>query len=180
MVLSLSHSVFAGQSVSLAPINFKVSAAHALSKFEQVVLRPENLLRRYRPVGVKISNKQVAGNEVSFTATKTVLFVSKSIYVHGIFESNEVARGCARGEVGYSLMMHFESSHHLVTDNVDRLQALICLREETDSKISGQIRSQINLGSRYSRTLGPIAVNLIKDQVQPLLSALTEEIRSMR
>ncbi len=174
LVLSLSYSAFAGQSVQLAPINFQVSASDALSKFEQVVSQPENLLRRYKPVGVKISNKQVAGNEVSFTATKTVLFVSKSLNVHGIFESREVSRGC------YRMTMHFDSSHHLVTDNVDHLQASICLREESTSKISGVIRSQIILGSRYSRTLGPIAVNLIKDQVQPLLSALTEEIRSMR
>ncbi len=173
-MLMLSPSVFARQSIPLSPINFSVSAAHVLSKFEQVVLQPENLLRRYRPVGVKISNKRVAGNEVSFTATKTVLVISKSVYVHGILDSHDTGHGC------YSLRMHFESSDPLVTNNVDELQAQICVREDSDSKLTAQVKSLIITGDRYSRALGPMAVNLIKDQVQPIISALTEEIKSMR
>ncbi|MES2526699.1 MAG: hypothetical protein V4598_06410 [Bdellovibrionota bacterium] len=174
LVLLVSTSVFARQSIPLSPINFQISAAHALSKFDQVVQDPEGILKRFTPVGVKIRNKQVSQNEVSFTAIKTVLFVSKAVYVHGRLESREVSRGC------YSLSMRFESSDPLVTNNVDELKASICVREDSESKISGQIKSQIITGDRYSRTLGPLAVNLIRDQVQPLLSALTAEIRSMR
>lgn len=174
LVLIVSPSVFARQSMALTPISFQISAPQALSKFHDVVLNPEDILRRYRPVGVKVTNKRVSHNEISFNAIKTVLFISKSVYVHGVLESNEVSRGC------YNLKMRFESSDQLVTNNVDELKANICVREDSDSKISGQIRAQIITGDRYSRTLGPIAVNLIKDQVQPLLTAVTEEIRSMR
>lgn len=170
----VSFSALARQSIPLAPIAFRVSASSALSKFEQVVLQPENLLRRYRPVGVKISNKHVAGNEVSFVATKTVLFISKSVYVHGILESRDSGRGC------YNLRMHFESSDALVTNNVSEMQAQICVKEESDSKLTASVRSQIITGDRYSSTLGPMAVNLIKEQVQPLITALSEEIQSMR
>jgi hypothetical protein len=151
-----------------------------MSKFDQVISNPERVLKRYRPVGVRVSNKRVAGNEISFTAMKTVLLISKSVYVHGILETREVNRGCGRLERAYSLKMRFESSDSLVTNNVDELRALLCLREDSDSKVSGQIRPELITGDRYSRTLGPLAINLIKNQVSPLLNALTEEIKSMR
>ncbi len=180
VVLSLSTSAFARQSIGLAPVSFQVSTDHVLSKFDQVISNPESVLKRYRPVGVRVTNKRVAGNEISFTAIKTVLLISKSVYVHGILETREVGRGCGRSERAYSLKMRFESSDRLVTDNVDELRALLCLRENSDTNVSGQIRPELITGDRYSRTLGPLAINLIKDQVSPLLNALTEEIRSMR
>ncbi len=173
-MLMVSSSVYARESIALAPINFSISAAQALSKLDQVVNNPEGILKRFRPVGVKVSNRQVSHNEISFTAIKTVLFISKSVYVHGVLETSDVSPGC------YNLKMRFDSSDSLVTNNVDELRARLCVREDSDSKISGQIKAQIITGDRYSRTLGPIAVNLIKDQVQPLLTAVTEEIRSMR
>ncbi|MBC7713953.1 MAG: hypothetical protein H7177_11480 [Rhizobacter sp.] len=180
MVLLLSLPAFARENIVIPPVNFQISTDHALSKFDQALLHPEEILKRYMPIGVKISNKRVTQNEISFIATKTYLFISKSILVNGILESSEVIRGCSREEVGYELKMHFESSDHLVTDNVEELQVLICLREENQSKITGQIRSQIITGSRYSYPTGPFAVSLIKDQVSPLLSAMTEAIKSMR
>lgn len=179
-VLLISPSVFAKQSIALSPISFQISADHALSKFDQAISHPEDVLKRYRPASVKITNRRVSQNEISFVAVKTVLFVSKSVYVHGVLESNEISRGCSGSEKGYSLKMHFEGSDHLVTDNVDELRAVVCLNEESNTKLTGVIRSQIITGDRYSRTLGPLAINLIKEQVQPLLSALTEEIKSMR
>lgn len=180
LALLVSSSVFARQSIGLPPINFQVSAQNAQSKFDQVVHDPENILKRYKPVGVKITNKRVSHNEISFTAIKTVLFISKSVYVHGVLDTREVSVGCSRDERGYSLKMRFDSSDQLVTNNVDELRALICVREVSESSIAGQIRPLLIKGERYSSTLGPIAVNLIKDQVQPLLNAVTEEIRSMR
>lgn len=161
-------------------VSFQVSADYAMTKFDQVISNPEKVLRRYRPAGVKVSNKRVAGNEISFTAIKTVLLITKSVYVHGVLEISEVGRGCAKLERAYSLKMYFESSDRLVTDNVDELRAVLCLREDTDAKVSGQIKPVLIKGERYSNTLGPIAVNLIKAQVSPILNALTEEIKSMK
>lgn len=178
-VMSVSVTAF-GQSVSLAPINFQISASHALSKFEDAISHPEDVLRRFRPAGVRVSNKYISRNEITFTATKTVLVVSKSVNVRGVFDSQEVGRGCAASEKGYMLSMHFQGSDRLVTDNVREMRALVCLRENSNSNISGKVRAQIIKGSRYSSTLGPMAINLIRDQVSPLISALTEEIRSMR
>lgn len=179
-ILFLSSVAFARQTIALSPVNFHVSTVEALSKFDQVISNPESVLKRYRPVGVKVNNKRVAGNEISFNAVKTVLLISKSVYVHGVLDTREIAKGCGSGERAYSLRMRFESSDRLVTDNVDELKALLCLREISNSKVSGQIRPALITGDRYSRTLGPLAINLIKDQVSPLLSALTEEIKSMR
>lgn len=164
----------------MAPINFQVSTDNGMSKLDQVVSNPERILRRYQPVGVKISNKRVSRNEISFTATKTVLLISKSVYVHGVLETGDDTRSCSQNESGYRLRMHFSSSDSLVTNNVDELRAVLCVREVNAFKIAGQIRPQIILGERYSRTLGPIAINLIKDQVSPMLDAVTSEIKGMR
>jgi hypothetical protein len=180
LALLSSSFAFARQGVTMAPINFQVSTDHGLSKFDQVISNPERILRRYRPEGVRVSNKNVSRNEISFTATKTVFMISKSVYVHGVLETGDDNRSCSNNETGYRLRMHFESSDHLVTNNVDELRALICVRELSAFKIAGQIRPQIILGERYSKTLGPMAINLIKDQVSPMLTALTEEIKAMR
>ena len=179
LLLFVSVSAFARQSVTMNPINFQVSTDNGLSKFDQVVSNPERILRRYRPVGVKVSHKLVSHNEISFTATKTVLLISKSVYVHGVLETGDDIRSCSNSESGYRLRMHFASSDQLVTNNVQELRAVICVRELTATKIGGQIRPQIILADRYSKTLGPMAISLIKDQVSPMLNALTEEIKAM-
>ena len=179
-LLLLAPYVFAEQNVTIAPITFQVNAQEALSKFDQTLLYPESLLKRFRPVGAKISDKRVSQNVISFVATKTVLFISKSVYVNGILDVTQDNRICSKEEVGYRLKMRFDSSDHLLTDNVDELQANVCLRSESDTKITGLVQSKIIIGNNYSKALGPIAINLIKDQVSPLLNALTEEIKSLR
>lgn len=179
LVLMVSPSVFAQQSVALSPIGLQISADNALTKFEQTVLYPEGMLKRFQPVGAKISNKRVSQNVISFIATKSKLFISKSVYVNGILESSENDRACSKGEVGYSLRMKFDSSDRLVTENVEGLEATICLQSKSDTKLTGLVRSKIIFGNNYSNVLGPIAVNLIKEQVAPLIQALTEEIKSL-
>lgn len=179
-LLMMAPAVFAKQSVAMDPINFQVSAGDALFKLEKTVTYPEGLLKRYKPFGAKITNKRVSQNVISFVATKSKFFISKSVYVNGILDSNEDSRSCSKGDKGYSLKMSFDSSDDLVTNNVDELQAIICLRSLSDSKLSGTVRAKIILGNKYSSTFGPIAVNMIKAQVQPLLNAITEEIQTLR
>lgn len=179
LALLISHSVFAQQSVALAPINFQIASDNALFKFEQTVLSPSGLLKRYRPVGAQISKKQVSRNAISFVATKSVLFISKSVYVNGIFDSSPEGRSCLKGELGYSIRMSFDGSDGLLTDNIDGLEAIICLKPQSTSKLTGVVRSKIILGNHYSSTFGPFAVNLIKEQVGPLINALSDEIKSL-
>lgn len=180
LLLIVAPSVFAKQSVVLSPITFQVSADDALFKLEKTLLYPEGLLNRFRPVGAKISKKRVSQNVVNFIATKSVLFISKSVYVNGVLDSIVDNRSCSKMDVGYSLKMNFDSSDDLVTNNVEELQAIICLHSQSNSKLAGIVRVRIILGDKYSNALGPIAINLIKDQVSPLLNALTEEINSLR
>lgn len=180
LMLLVAPSVFANQSVVLSPINFKVSTDHVLSKFNETILNPEGLLKRFIPVGAKISNKKISQNEISFIATKSALFISKSVYVNGILESSEAKDACSQADVGYSLKMHLDSSDDLVTNNVKVLEAIICLHSKSDTELTGLVRSKIIIGNNYSKALGPIAINLIKEQVSPLLNALTEEVKSLR
>ena len=180
LMLLVAPSVFANQSVTLLPISLEVSADDVLAKFEQTILSPEAMLTRFRPVGAIISHKRVSQNVINFVATKKVLFISKSVYVNGVLESSEDKGACSKEDVGYSLKMHFDSSDALVTNNVEELEAIICLHSKSATKLIGIVRSRIILGNNYSKTLGPIAINLIKEQVSPLLNALTEEIKFLR
>ena len=180
LLLMVAPSVFANQSVALSPINFQVSAGDVLFKFEQTALNPQGVLKRFRPVGAKISKKRVSQNVISFVATKTVLFISKSVYVNGILESSVDNRACSKEDVGYSLKMHFDSSDELVTNNVEGLEATVCLHSKSDTIIVGNVRSRIIIGNNYSKILGPIAIDLVKQQMSPLIKALTEEIESLR
>ena len=179
-LLTIAPSVFAKESITLSPINFQINAVDALSKVEQTVLYPEGLLKRFQPVGAKISNKKVSQNVISFVATKSVLFISKSVYVNGILDSVEDSKSCLKDGVGYKIKMSFDASDDLVTNNVEELQATICLYPQSDSKLVGNVQSKIVTGNNYSKVLGPTAVNLIKEQVSPLLNALTEEIKSLK
>lgn len=176
----LATPVIAGKSIDLAPMVIQVSTNNALSKIEQTLLYPENLLKRFEPVGATITNKRVSQNVISFTATKTKLFISKSVYVNGIFEASENKKSCPNGEFGFNLRMHFETSDALVTDNVEELQAILCLKGESSSQLNGNVRSKIVLGKNYSSLLGPKIVGLIQEQVNPLINAITEEIKSLR
>jgi hypothetical protein len=179
-MLLVTLSVFANQSIELSPISFQVSADNALSKFEQTVLYPEGLLTRFWPVGANISDKRVSQNVISFVATKKVLFISKSVYVNGVLESIEDSQACAKEDMGYGLKMHFDSSDDLITNNVEGIEAIICLHSQSNTELVGNVRSRIIIGNNYSKILGPIAINLIKKQVSPLLNALTEEIKFLR
>jgi hypothetical protein len=172
--------VAANDSVAMAPIKFQITTEDALAKFEQTIKSPEGLLKRYKPVGAKISRKQVSQNQMSFVATKTVLFISKSVYVNGILDAHEDSKSCAKNEMGYSLEMSFDASDRIVSNNVERIQATLCLKELADNKITGVAHSKIIIGNNYSSTLGPVAVNLVKEQVPALLDALTKEITSLR
>jgi hypothetical protein len=180
LMLLVAPSAFANQSVELSPTSFQVSADNALSKFEQTVLYPEGWFKRFRPVGAKISNKRVSQNVISFVATKNLLFISKSVYVNGFLESSEDKEACSQEDVGYSFKIHFDSSDALVTNNVEKLEAIVCLHSQSDTKLVGNVRSRIIIGNNYSKIRGPIAIKLIKEQVSPLLNALTEEIKFLR
>lgn len=180
LILLSAPNAFADQSVTLSPIVLEVNAADVSSKLEQTLLFPERMLMRYQPVGAKISNKRVLKNEIEFTATKKVLFLSKSVHVGGILESRVDLQACKSEDLGYSLKMRLDSSDAVVSDNVEELEATICLNLKSDSSLIGEVRPKVILGKKYSKTFGPIAVKLIKEQVSPLLTALTEEINSLR
>lgn len=179
LLLMVTPSVFANQSIMLTPISIHINAEDALLKLEQTILYPEALLNRYGPVGAKISNKHVSQNVISFTATKAKFLFSKSVFVKGVLATNADSGSCAKGIVGYKLNMNFDFSDDLVKNNVEELQAIICVHAETQSKLTGIVSAKIVIGDRYSSMLGPKAVNLIKAQVSPLLQALAAEIQSL-
>lgn len=176
----VAPSVFAKQSVEIAPITFEVNAESALSKFRQTILYPEGLLKRFAPTGAQISKKKVSQNVVSFVATKRVLAISESVFINGILDTVEDDRICPKKEEGYKLKLLFDHSDDFITDNVEGLEIAVCLRSQSNSKLTANLKAKIVHGNNYSSLVGPFVISLIKDQVTPLLDALNEEIRSLK
>ncbi len=177
LLLLATPSIYANHSVEMAPINFQICGNDALSRFEQAIFYPEGVLKHDRPAGAQISNKHVSQNVINFVATKSLLFVSKSVYVNGILEAKEDNQRCSKNDFGYELSLRFDSSDNLITSSVERLEGVICLRPHSDTSFIGILRSKIILKNDYSKILGPMAIDLIKLQLSPLLSALSEEIK---
>jgi hypothetical protein len=157
-------------------IQFNAKATNAMSKLEDTLKYPESLLKRYKPAGATISNKRVSGNNITFNATKSFAFISKTVVVHGVLDSIEDGGSCAKGETGFNITFNFDGSDALVTENIDRIEAKICAKE-ANNQVSGLIKSKIYIGTNYSSTFGPIAKGIIEAQINPLATALTEEIQ---
>jgi hypothetical protein len=69
-------------------------------KLDDILKYPEGVLKRFKPEGATITNKRVSQNRISFNATKTIMFISKTVMVQGTLDSNENNRGCAANESG--------------------------------------------------------------------------------
>lgn len=179
-LLLLAPAIFAKQSDELAPITFQVNTENALLKFRQTLLYPEGLLKRFAPTGAQITDKKVSQNVVSFVATKKVLAISKSVFINGILDTAEDNRICPKKEEGYKLKLLFDNSDDFIIDNVEGLEIVVCLRSQTGSKLTADFKAKIVHGNNYSSIVGPFVISLIKDQVSPLLNALSEEIRSLK
>ncbi len=173
------HS-FAGQRVELPSFEFEVNALGAKEKLEDALLNPDGFLERFKPTGATISDKKVFSNEVSFVATKSYLFLSKSVYVNGKLQVKKDSRNCLANFSGYNVSLKFDSSDDLISDNVQSLVADFCVKNVTDKKMVGFIYPRIFLGENYSSVVGPKVINLIKIQLPNLITAITEEISLMK
>ena len=137
-------------------------------------------MKRFNPAGAKIDNKRVLKNVINFNITKTVLFVSKVVKVNGTLESIEDSSGCANNLEGYNIVLNFDGSDAIVTDNIDRLEAKLCVDISKSNQLVGSVKGKIYKGNNYSNAFGTIAKGIIEAQVNPLINALNAEIQSIR
>lgn len=164
---------------TVTPVKFQINATDAKDKLDDILKYPEGVLKRFKPEGATITNKRVSQNRISFNATKTIMFISKTVMVQGTLDSNENNRGCAANESGYDVKLELDGSDAIVLDNIDRLEIKLCVKDNNNS-ISGVVKPFIYKGRDYSSTTGSIAKGIIEAQVNPLLKALNDEIASKK
>lgn len=178
LALVAGTNLYAEEFFSIAPMKFQIESAMVEEKLEQTLKYPEGLLGRFKSEGATMSDKKVSQNMISFNVTKTVMFISKTVFVNGALDVTEDTKSCNKNQKGYKLFLNLDGSDQLVTDNIDRLEAIICAETLTRKKIIGTVKGRIYKGNDYSRLVGPVAKGIIEDQLNPLLKALIEEVQS--
>ncbi len=174
----LSFASNADDIILLPKVNFEIESKNALSKIKDVLLIPENIIKRYEPTGATISKKSVDKNQFQFNATKSVLFISKTVFVHSYFEIEESSSCSSQKEIGYMAKMDFSGSDAFLTDNIEKYEAIICFQEKSSSNLAVTVMAKIYKGNFYSSVVGPIMRDMIAAQTQPLIRAITEEVKS--
>lgn len=180
IVFLFSQQAIAEESFPIPTTKFQIKSAGVEEKLEMSLKYPEKLLKRFVPEGAKISNKRVSGNTISFNATKTVAFISKTVAVNGVLDTNFDNRGCAANEQGYTIILNLDGSDAIVSENIDRLEAKLCTSYPNAALMNASINGKIVKGNMYSNLVGGVAKDIISAQVNPLIKALTEEIQSMK
>jgi hypothetical protein len=178
-IFFLSMSAFAEEAFLIPSSKFQIKSSRVEEKLEMSLKYPEKLLKRFQPLGAKITNKSVSGNSIRFHATKTVAFISKTVAVSGVLDTQEDNSGCAVNEKGYTIILNLDGSDAIVSENIDRLEAKLCTKTSNSSLLNANVKGKIVKGAMYSNLVGGVAKDIIAAQVEPLIKALTEEIQSM-
>jgi hypothetical protein len=178
LILIAVTNLHAEEFFKLAPIKFQIQGPNVEERLEQALKSPEGVLRRYKSEGVKISDKKVSQNTVSFNATKSVLLISTTVFVNGFLDVTQDVNSCEKKQIGYKLVLNLDGSDALLTDNIDHLEADICVQSLNEKTLTGSVKGRIYKGANYSNPVGPVAKGIIEDQLNPLLNALKEEVQS--
>ena len=177
----LSSSSFAGEGFLVLPSSsFEIKSENALQKLDDVVRAPELILRRFNPRGAKIKNKQVSQSQIQFLATKTYLMISKTVFVHGVLDLDNSNSCRSKKQMGYLASMDFAGSSGLLTDNIEKLEVLICVTEVANNDLNVVVNPKMIKGNNYSDLIGGVVKSLLTDQVNPLIDAIREEMASRK
>lgn len=159
---------------------FSLVAENVEGKIEDLLQNPEPVLKRFRPAGAKITEKNVSGNRINFKANKTVMFITKTVYVNGVLDVVSDNLGCLKNQKGYLATFDLLGSDGLVYDNIDRIEARACITIKNGKNADISVKAKLFKAANYSSTLGGIVKGLIEAQVDPLFLALTEEVRARK
>jgi hypothetical protein len=177
----LSTNVFADSDYfAIAPINFTLNTPNAHEKLLNTIRNPEGLLKKYKPEGAILTKKSVSHNEIKFYATKKIAFISKTVLVRGIVDSEENVSGCKSNETAYKLKLSLEGSDGIVVDNIDRMEGILCTYDKSKTIITGTMYPKIYKGQDYTNTIGSIAEGIIEAQINPIIKALAEDVQSQK
>jgi hypothetical protein len=164
--------------IKLSAMGFDVQTENGLSKLEDVARNPEDILKRYVPVNVTLKSKTVNHAQLDMVASKSVMFLSKTMHVRGVLDinpsSNKSKANC------YDASLDFAGSDQLVTDNIDSLQMELCATQMSGSQIHVTINSKIIKGKDYNSATGSITTGVISDQISGIAKAIQASIKAQK
>lgn len=178
ILFCLTFNLYAKETFEIPAFSIEIKTPNVMEKVAHVIHTPENILTRYTPVGGKVRNKVVNQNVVSFEMTKKVLLITKTFHVNLILDISEASNICKKDQIGYLYRASLEGSDSLVTDNISSVVYNICIKELASDAASAMITGKIMKGNDYSEPYGKFAKKMIKDQTDPIVKAIKEEILS--
>lgn len=170
----LTSTAFAGDYIDLPVSTFESKASGIYDRINDIINNPEPVLVRYKPVGMKISNKVIANNQIQFMATKEVLGVSKTVLYKGTLDISYV--DSPANQKCFKAFLDFNGSGSLIIENIESLEMVFCTKEKAPDHLAATVKSKLKKGQSYGGIIGGIAKNLIADQVEPIILSIKEEI----
>ena len=166
-----STRAFALESVSLPITSFDLKSNNIFNKLEMVANDPEGLLVRFKPSGLKLISKSVHQSKIEMQALKTVMLITKNVFIAAVLDI-KAFRTKNPAEFCYDINLDFAGSDSLVTSNVDSLNLVFCgtLVNENYAKI--KVWPKIIKGSNVHSIIGPIATDIISDQISPMIQSI--------
>ena len=170
----LSTHVFAGDYIDLPVSTFESKAEGIYDRINNIINNPEPVLVRYKPVGMKIRDKVINHNQIQFLATKEVLGISKTVLYKGTLDISYI--DSQPNQKCFKTFLDFNGSGDLIIENIENLEMVFCTKEKGPDHLSATVKSKMKKGQGYGGVIGPIAKNLIADQVAPIITSIKEEI----
>jgi hypothetical protein len=175
LVLLLSLNVaLAAEYIDLPSTQFEARAEDIQERVGAIIANPEPILVRYRPVGMKVANRKVSGNTISFMATKSVFGISKTVLFNGTLDINET--DSPKNQRCFKAVLDFAGSGALIYENIEELQMSICTVEKAPNHLTAVAKIRLLKGNNYGGVVSGIAKSLIEDQVNPIIASIKEEI----
>lgn len=160
---------------------YTVSAPRADSKLEDTLLETEGFLKRFAPAGVEVQRKLVYGNSFEYLVTKRILGFPKQFDIKGSIYFERASSGCLSTESAYRGTANFIGSEVGVTDTLDTLSLLVCVKENSATSLSLRVKSMLFYkGKKFGIIIENIAEKLIIEQVDALFLATKQEIAAQK
>ncbi len=169
----------ASESTSIPNISFEIKSENVFEKIQEVALNPELFLSNYNPAGAKVRGKKVNNAEIQFYATKTVLFITQTVFIKGTVSSEESDNLCSKNEKGYLATMDFSGSDGVIYDNFEKIEVAICATEKSSNLLTASVKGRIFKGNNYNSITGAFVKEMINQQVKPLIEAIKMTVENI-
>lgn len=179
VLFTFATATYSAESFPVPKFSVKISAPDIMNKIETAISGPENILKRYIPVGGNYRNKVVNQNTVSFTMSKTVIIFTKTFFVNFSIDIRPENNICPKDQIGYLYSVNLDGSDAIITENIDHLTFNICIQKNSPKDITAIVTGKIFKGRDYSEPIGGIAKDTIEQQVGPIVNAIKEEVQAL-